>query len=121
MKSCLIVDDSDVVRMVVTKIMSKFAFSAVEAADGQQALEACNEALPDVILLDWNMPVMSGIEFLRELRKQPGGDGPMVIICFTENDPEQIERALHAGANEYITKPFDSEMIQAKFQQVGLL
>ncbi len=121
MKSCLIVDDSMVVRMVVRKIMSKFAFSTVEAADGQQALEACKEVPPDAILLNWNMPVMSGIEFLRELRKQPGGDGPMVIICTTENDTEQINRALEAGANEYITKPFDSEIIQAKFQQVGLL
>lgn len=121
MKSCLIVDDSNVIRMVAKKIISELEFSTDEADDGQQALDACKKALPDVVLLDWNMPVMSGTEFLRELRKLPGGDGPVVIFCTTENDPEHIRQAMEAGANEYIMKPFDNEIIQAKFQQVGLL
>ena len=77
--------------------------------------------MPDVILLDWNMPVMDGIDFLRELRNLPGGDIPKVIFCTTENDIESIQKAIDAGANEYIMKPFDSEIIQAKFAQVGLL
>jgi len=67
------------------------------------------------------MPVMSGIEFLRELRKMPGGDKPKVVFCTTENDIEHIQEAILAGANEYIMKPFDSEILQAKFTQVGLL
>ena len=121
MKSCLIVDDSKVIRMVAKKILQDLEFETVEAADGQQALDACKEAMPDAVLLDWNMPVMSGIEYLRELRGLPGGDKPVVVFCTTENDIEHIQEAIEAGANEYIMKPFDSEIIQAKFTQVGLL
>jgi len=67
------------------------------------------------------MPVMSGIEFLRELRQFPGGDAPIVVFCTTENDLDHIQEAILAGANEYIMKPFDTEILQAKFAQVGLL
>lgn len=121
MKSCLVVDDSKVIRMVATKILVDLKFKTAEAADGQQALDACKAEIPDAVLLDWNMPVMSGIEFLRELRAMPGGDKPIVVFCTTENDIEHIQEAIEAGANEYIMKPFDSEIIQAKFVQVGLL
>jgi two-component system chemotaxis response regulator CheY len=121
MKSCLIVDDSKVIRMVARKILQELSFDTIEAADGQQALDACKEAMPTAVLLDWNMPVMSGIEYLRELRKLPNDDEPVVVFCTTENDIEHIQEAIEAGANEYIMKPFDSEIIQAKFSQVGLL
>ena len=121
MKSCLIVDDSKVIRMVARKILEELSFETREAADGQEALDACKEKLPDAVLLDWNMPVMNGIEFLRELRALPGGDAPIVVFCTTENDIQHIQEAIEAGANEYIMKPFDSEIIQAKFSQVGLL
>jgi len=121
MKSCLIVDDSKVIRMVARKILQELAFGTEEAADGMQALDACKKSMPDAILLDWNMPVMNGIEFLRELRILEGGDRPIVVFCTTENDIEHIQEAIGAGANEYIMKPFDSEIIQAKFSQVGLL
>ncbi|HEY9569197.1 MAG TPA: response regulator [Thalassobaculum sp.] len=121
MKSCLVVDDSKVVRMVARRILEKLDFEIVEAADGAMALEACGRKLPDAVLLDWNMPVMNGIDFLRELRRMPGGDGPVVVFCTTENDMEHIQVALSAGANEYIMKPFDSDIIETKFQQVGLI
>ncbi len=121
MKSCLIVDDSKVIRMVARKILQELSFETIEAADGQQALDECVKEMPTAVLLDWNMPVMSGIEYLRELRKLPGGDEPVVVFCTTENDIEHIQEAIEAGANEYIMKPFDSEIIQAKFSQVGLL
>lgn len=121
MKSCLIVDDSKVIRMVARKILQEIGFSTLEAEDGQGALDACKQQLPDAVLLDWNMPVMNGIEFLRELRRLPGGGAPVVVFCTTENDIEHIQEAIEAGANEYIMKPFDSEILQAKFQQVGLL
>lgn len=121
MKICLVVDDSKVIRMVARKILQELSFEVDEAADGKAALEICQKRLPDAVLLDWNMPVMSGIEFLRELRKLPGGDGPKVVFCTTENDIEHIQEAILAGANEYIMKPFDSEILQAKFAQVGLL
>lgn len=121
MKSCLIVDDSKVVRMVAKKILEELGFETSEAADGQEAIDQCAEGMPDGVLLDWNMPVKSGIEFLRELRAMPGGDAPKVVFCTTENDIDHIQEALETGANEYIMKPFDSEIIQAKFSQVGLL
>ena len=121
MKSCLIVDDSKVIRMVARKILQELKFETLEAADGEDALNACKNKMPDAILLDWNMPVMSGIDFLKELRRLPGGDGPIVVFCATNNDIEHIQEAIDAGANEYIMKPFDSEIIQAKFAQVGLL
>lgn len=121
MKSVLIVDDSKVVRMVAKKILEELGFETTEAADGQEAIDACAQAMPDGVLLDWNMPVKSGIEFLRELRAMPGGDAPLIVFCTTENDIDHITEALESGANEYIMKPFDSEIIQAKFSQVGLL
>ncbi|SDG00999.1 MULTISPECIES: response regulator [Thalassobaculum] len=121
MKSCLVVDDSKVVRMVARRILQGLEFEIEEAADGKQALEACERKLPDAVLLDWNMPVMNGIEFLRALRKMPGGDGPIVVFCTTENDMQHIQEAISSGANEYIMKPFDSDIIATKFQQVGLI
>ena len=121
MKTCLIVDDSSVIRKVAKRILEGMEFQIVEAEDGQQALDACSRMLPDAILLDWNMPKMDGYEFLRMLRRLPGGDGPKVVFCTTENDVAHIARALHAGANEYIMKPFDRDIVEAKFQEVGLI
>ena len=121
MRSCLIVDDSKVIRMVAKKILAELEFETEEAEDGKVALELCEKSMPDAVLLDWNMPVMSGIDFLRELRALPDGERPVVVFCTTENDIEHIQEALAAGANEYIMKPFDSEILQAKFEQVGLI
>jgi two-component system chemotaxis response regulator CheY len=121
MKTCLVVDDSSVIRKVARRILEGLEFKIVEAEDGQQALEQCRNALPDAVLLDWNMPVMDGYDFLKALRRLPGGDGPKVVFCTTENDVAHIARALSAGANEYIMKPFDKEIVEAKFQEVGLI
>jgi two-component system chemotaxis response regulator CheY len=121
MKSCLIVDDSRVVRKVARRILEDLHFTIEEAADGRLALDACLRKMPDVVLLDWNMPVMNGIDFLRQLRRAPGGGGPVVVFCTTENDLQHIQEAIGAGANEYIMKPFDSDILSAKFAQVGLL
>jgi two-component system chemotaxis response regulator CheY len=121
MKQCLIVDDSSVIRKVARRIMEEANFEITEAEDGQQALESCRSQMPDVILLDWNMPVMDGLEFLRELRKDPCGDIPKVIFCTTENDMDHITQAIAAGANEYIMKPFDKEIIISKLKEVGMV
>ena len=121
MKSCLVVDDSKVIRMVARRILEGLNFEVIEAVDGKDALERCLQTMPDSVLLDWNMPIMSGIEFLRELRKTDGGDAPVVVFCTTENDMEHIREAMEAGANEYIMKPFDSDILEAKFTQVGLI
>jgi len=121
MKSCLVVDDSRVVRKVARRIAEHLGFECVEAEDGQKAIEACEQSMPDVILLDWNMPVMTGIEFLEKLRQMEDGQYPKVVFCTTENDLNHIQRAMQAGANEYIMKPFDSEIIESKFIQIGLI
>ena len=121
MKICLVVDDSSVIRKVARRILEGLDFQIVEAEDGEQALHACQRQLPDAILLDWNMPKLDGYEFLKALRRLPGGNEPKVVFCTTENDVAHIARALHAGANEYIMKPFDREIVEAKFQEVGLL
>jgi len=121
MRTCLVVDDSSVIRKIASRILEDLDFRIVEAEDGAQALEACKREIPDAVLLDWNMPVMDGFEFMTHLRQLPGGDVPKVVFCTTENDVAHIARALHAGANEYIMKPFDKDIVAAKFQEVGLI
>jgi two-component system chemotaxis response regulator CheY len=121
MTYCLVVDDSKVIRMVARRILESFGFEVGEAVNGAEALASCLERMPDAVLLDWNMPVMSGIEFLKALRATDQGNEPVVIFCTTESDLEHIQAAIAAGADEYIMKPFDSEILQAKFAQAGLL
>ena len=121
MKSCLIVDDSRVVRKVAGRIVQDLDFEVVEAGDGADALKACRQNMPDAILLDWNMPVMNGLDFLRALRREHGGDKPVVVFCSTENDAEHIGEAMRSGANEFIMKPFDADIIESKLAEVGLV
>lgn len=121
MPTCLVVDDSKIVRRLEKGIMEGFGFSVVEAGDGQQALDSCKQAMPALILLDWHMPVMTGIEFIRALRALPGGKSPKVIFCTTENELKNIMIALDEGADEYVMKPFDADIIRGKLEQVGLL
>src|ERR1700730_3135835 len=121
MKTCLVVDDSSVIRKVARRILEGMHFEIMEAQDGADAFEKCQQQLPDAVLLDWNMPNVDGMQFLNMLRKMPGGEKPKVVLCTTENDVSHIARALHAGADEYIMKPFDKEIVEAKFQQVGLV
>ena len=113
-------DDSRVVRKVARRILEANGCTVEEAADGQQALDACRAGLPDFVLLDWNMPVMDGLTFLRALRVEFGPDVP-VIFCTTENDMAHIEEAIANGAREYIMKPFDEEILVGKLGQAGVL
>ena len=122
MKTCLIVDDSKVIRRVARRILEELSFAIEEAVDGQDAWTQCQSQMPDVILLDWNMPVMTGIDCLKKLRGSNGAaPQPIVVVCTTENDMAHIRAAIEAGADEYIMKPFDREIIEAKFTQVGLM
>lgn len=120
-RTCLVVDDSRVVRKVARRILETHGFQVIEAGDGQQALDACRQSMPDCVLLDWNMPIMDGITFLTRLREEFGPDEPPVLFCTTENDMSHIARAIETGAQEYIMKPFDEEILIGKFGQVGLL
>lgn len=121
MKRCLVVDDSRVVRVVASRIIRDMNFEVEEAADGAEALESCREQMPDAVLLDWNMPVMNGLDFLRALRREDGGEAPVVVFCSTENDSEHIGEAIRSGANEFIMKPFDADIMRSKFAEVGLV
>jgi two-component system chemotaxis response regulator CheY len=116
---CLVVDDSAVIRKVARRILESMQFTIIEAEDGSKALDVCAMTMPDAILLDWNMPVMDGYEFLKVLRKAQNGDKPKVVFCTTENDVAHIARAMHAGADEYIMKPFDRDILVSKFREIG--
>jgi two-component system chemotaxis response regulator CheY len=120
-RTCLVVDDSRVVRKVARRILEAHGYEVAEAGDGLQALDACRKGLPECILLDWNMPVMDGLTFLRSLRREFGPDNPLVVFCTSENDMNHIEAAIASGAQEYIMKPFDEEILIGKLDQAGLL
>lgn len=119
--TCLVVDDSMVVRKAARRIIEGLGFAVREAKDGQEALEACRAGLPDGVLLDWNMPVMDGITFLRAARAEFGPERPRIVLCTTEAEFARIMQALEAGAQEYVMKPFDAGIIRDKFIQAGLL
>ena len=120
MKTCLVVDDSKVIRKVARHILETLEFRVTEAGDGQEALDSCQNEAPDVILLDWNMPVMSGMDFLRALRDTTLPRKPKVVFCTTENGMAHIRAAIEAGADEYVMKPFDRETLESKLQIVGV-
>ncbi|HKY18584.1 MAG TPA: response regulator [Rhizomicrobium sp.] len=119
MKHCLIVDDSRVVRTVVRRILEERSYTVAEAEDGMSGLRACREKMPDLIFLDWNLPSMKGLEFLKSVRGQQGGDHPIILFCTTESDPAEIAAAMAAGANDYVMKPFDAEAVRAKLEELG--
>ena len=121
MKYCLVVDDSTVIRKVARRILEGLEFEIGEAEDGCQAMDKCSSRMPDAILLDWNMPNMDGYEFLTHLRKMDGGGHPKVVFCTTENDISHIVKAMDSGADEYVMKPFDKDILTSKFGEVGLV
>lgn len=120
-KSCLIVDDSRIVRRVARRILEELKFTCLEAEDGKQAMQSCEKSMPDAVLLDWNMPVMGGMEFLETLRGMKGGNTPKVVFCSVEKSDDNVQQAIKGGANEYIKKPFDKKVVEEKFRGVGLI
>ena len=120
-KTCLVVDDSKMIRRVATRILQELKFETQEAGDGSEAISLCRSAMPDAILLDWNMPIMDGLSFLKALRKEPGGEVPKVVFCTAERDVLKITEALQAGADEYVMKPFDADILESKFYEAGLM
>jgi len=119
--TCLIVEDSRLIRRISRHIAESLGMAVREAEDGQQALESCDEVMPDLILLDWNMPVMNGLEFLRVLRARPDGQAPKVVFCTTEYDAAHIREAIASGADEYVMKPFDEDTLLLKLELIGFV
>ncbi len=115
MKSCLIVDDSSVVRKVARRILEDMDFVVDEAEDGQEAFDKCRQEMPDAILLDSHMPVMGGVEFLKLLRAYVGGAIPKVVYCVTENEIGQLALAKKAGADDIMMKPVDRDILESMF------
>jgi len=118
----LVVDDARVVRISLGRILKKLGFEIIEAENGKEAYEAMNEH-PDIalVMLDWNMPVMNGYEFLVAMREQERfSENPRVIMVTTETGMPSMLKALAAGADEYIMKPFDESLVCDKLDIVGI-
>jgi two-component system chemotaxis response regulator CheY len=117
----MVVDDSSVIRKIVRRICEDLSFTVSEAESGEAALALCRGAMPDGVMVDATMPVMDGIDFVKALRLLDGGRRPKVLFCMTEYNPAIVGRAVRAGADEHVLKPFDKSVIEAKLQEVGLL
>ena len=118
-RHCLLVDDSRVIRKVAHRIIAELGYQVTEAENGEEALARCKVAMPDLILLDWEMPVMSGVEFIAALRRIEGGVTPKVVFCTSKAETNNIYQGIGAGADEYVTKPFDQQTLLAKLQRIG--
>lgn len=117
----LVIDDSRAMRMVLVRLLRDRGWDVIEAGDGQQGLDALADGpVPELALIDWNMPVMNGLEFIRAVRKQPAYADMTLVMVTTESEQSQVVRALAAGAHEYVFKPFTPEALLGKLSMLGL-
>jgi two-component system chemotaxis response regulator CheY len=120
-KHCLVVDDSRVIRTIVGRALQELGFKPVEAINGRDALEKLKEGpLPSVIMVDWNMPEVNGLDMVKTVRENAAWADVRLIMITSENEIERVQIALEAGADEYIMKPFTKEMIQEKLDLLGI-
>ena len=119
MKHCLVVEDSRVMRTVARRIFEELKFEIGEAEEGMAALRAVRDKMPDVIFLDWNLPSMPGLEFIKSVRGQQNGAHPVILFATTENDPDEIAQAITAGADDYVMKPYDRASLRSKLVELG--
>lgn len=117
----LVIDDSRAVRMLVGNILREQGFLVCDASHGQQGLQQLQDN-PDIslVLVDWNMPVMDGLEFIQAVRRQSCWNAVQIVMVTTETESEQVQRAMDAGANEYVMKPFTPEVLVAKLSLLGV-
>jgi two-component system, chemotaxis family, chemotaxis protein CheY len=118
----IVIDDSRATRAILRRMLVGLGFEVAEAADGRQGLEVldASDVAPDVVLVDWNMPVMDGLEFVRSVRADPDQARLTLLMVTTEGDPEHMLRALEAGVDEYVMKPFTESVIREKLQLLGV-
>ena len=121
MKTCLIVEDSEVIREIAMRILAEIPVEAKEAATAAAAIDLCREAKIDAVLLDWDLPTLGALDFLRGAAELPQEQRPVIILCATENDPQQFTLAKAAGAAHYLLKPFDRQSIEAKLAEIGMV
>jgi two-component system chemotaxis response regulator CheY len=116
----LVIDDSRAVRLLVSSILREEGFDVCDAAHGREGLQKLQEN-PEIrlILVDWNMPVMDGLEFIQAVRSQRAWDSVQLVMVTTETESQQVQRAMNAGANEYVMKPFTREVLVAKLSLLG--
>lgn len=119
-KTCLVVDDSDLIREIAIRIITDLGLEADGVADASQAIEFCREKTPAAVFLDWDLPSMGALDFLREAASLQS-DRPAIILCATENDHQQFTLAKAAGAAHHILKPFDKNVLAAKLAEIGLI
>jgi two-component system chemotaxis response regulator CheY len=119
----MVIDDSRAMRMILGRLVGRLGFETVEAADGQAALDLLGAMpeVPDLALVDWNMPVMNGLEFITAVRADPRLREMTLVMVTTESEQSQIVRALAAGAHEYVIKPFTVDAIAEKLALLGLI
>ena len=122
MPKALVVDDSRAVRMILARTLKELGFEVREAANGREALEVieAEKAAVKLILLDWNMPEMNGLDLLKRLRQNPEFSSLVVVMVTTETELDHIAEALEAGANEYVMKPFTKDIVAGKLELVGI-
>lgn len=118
MQKCLIVDDADVIRKVAQAILSDMDYSVLEAENTDDALKACHTEQPNVVIIDWHIPSCDSLEFIETLRSTFTGRRPYVVYCTTEKDPEVISKAVEAGADDFLLKPFDRATLVTKFSEI---
>ena len=121
MKQCLIIDDSSSIRKVANRILQDFGYESREASDSDEALKLCSEAMPEFIIVDWQIPDSDSNKLMDAIRKLPDGDRPTIIFCALENDPMRLAAAIRHGANGKLMKPFDRETVEKSLSSVGLI
>ena len=116
----LVIDDSRAVRLLISSILREQGFEVCDAAHGQEGLQRLQDnAEIRLVLVDWNMPVMDGLEFIQAVRRQREWDSVQIVMVTTETESQQVQRAMTAGANEYVMKPFTREVLVAKLSLLG--
>lgn len=121
MSSCIIADDSKIIRMLLSKIMSNFGYEVTEAENGEDLLSQCAKNIPNLIICDWNLPLIDGIDVLLKIRSDKKIKQPFFIFCSYITDTNIISQALNAGADDFIMRPFDEDIIASKLKILKVL